>query len=71
MNKDNRNRPGSQENTDRVGTDAGEYKNIQTAVNNPAYFDEDYAVGEEERIAQNEVDTEDENNVHKGSRGNA
>lgn len=39
------------------------YKNIQTSVNNPGAFDEDFATEQEKEMGREEADSEDENNV--------
>lgn len=44
-----------------IGSKAGDYKNIETAVNNPSYFDNDYAAHQEDKITEKEHRTEDEN----------
>ena len=49
----------------------GEYKNIETSVNNRSYFGEDYAVEQEEAMGQEEADTEDENHVPNRRRGDS
>jgi hypothetical protein len=41
----------------------GEYRNIETPVNNTSYFGDDFEVRQEEEIAREEVKSEDENNV--------
>jgi hypothetical protein len=53
----------SQEQKDRAGND--NYKNIETAVNNPSYFDNDYAAGQEDKITKREHETEEEGRVGK------
>jgi hypothetical protein len=52
-----------QVNQDQQQPKEGEYKNIETSVNNRSYFGDDYEVEQEAQIGQNEADTEDENNV--------
>lgn len=39
----------------------GDYRNIETAVNSPSQFNDDYAAKQDAAIAQKEADTEDEN----------
>ena len=41
----------------------GEYRNVETSVNNRSYFNDDYEVSQEEEISSEEANTEDENNV--------
>lgn len=45
----------------RVGQ--GDYKNIETAVNNPSYFDDDYAAKQEDEITEQEHKTQKEGRV--------
>ena len=35
-----------------------EYKNIETSVNSPSYFDDDYEVKQEDKISSEEAKTE-------------
>jgi len=49
-------------------TPDGQYKNVETSVNNRSYFDDDYEVGQEDEMSREEAKTEDENNVTKGRR---
>lgn len=62
MEEKNRNTSEKQENT---GAQQGNYKNIETAVNNPSYFDDDYEVEQENKITEHEHKTEDEGRVGK------
>ena len=39
----------------------GDFRNIETAVDNPSNFDDDYAAEQEEKISEQEASTEDEN----------
>jgi hypothetical protein len=41
----------------------GNYKNIETSVNNPSSFDDDYAAKEEDKITEREHKTEKEGRV--------
>jgi hypothetical protein len=38
----------------------GEYRNIETSVNNPSYFDDDYEVKQENEISKEEARREKE-----------
>jgi len=75
------NNPNTQDNSQRTGNDnnnangrldeklrtGGEdYKNIETAVNNPNYFDDDYAVKQENKIGQDEAKSEKDDRVGRG-----
>jgi hypothetical protein len=42
-----------------------QYKNIETAVNNPASFDDDYEVGQEDEISYGERKSEQANQGDK------
>jgi hypothetical protein len=57
--KDNRKHEGQQEQQ----SSSTEYKNIETSVNNPSYFNDDYEAAQDEKMRQDEVNSEDENNV--------
>jgi len=48
----------------------GEYRNVETTVNSPSYFDDDYEVAQENEISRKEAETEDGNAVsnREGSR---
>jgi hypothetical protein len=61
--QENRTREGQQQNQQ---TGDGNYKNIETSVNNRNYFDDDYEVGEEDRISSEEAKTEKEPRVGRG-----
>jgi len=41
----------------------GSYRNVETAVNRPEDFDEDYAEAQEAEMANEQARTEDENNT--------
>jgi len=45
-------------NQQKQGAQEGEYRNIETAVNNPSYFDDDYAVEQGNEILREEARTE-------------
>jgi len=53
----------SREGKQNGGAQEGEYKNIETSVNNRSYFGDDYEVEQEDEMSRNEANTEDENNV--------
>jgi hypothetical protein len=40
-----------------------EYKNIETSVNNPSNFDDEYETAQDDKMSQDEMKSEDENNV--------
>ena len=42
-----------------------DYKNIETSVNNPEYFDDSYESQQEDEISSEEPKTEDEGRVGK------
>ena len=44
------------------------YKNIETSVNNPDYFNDDYAVGQEDEMGNEEAKTEKEERIGEGRR---
>ena len=66
--KDNDQKSGN-DNTDnsrldeKLRTGGEDYKNIETAVNNPNYFDDDYAVEQENKIGQDEAKSEKDDRV--------
>lgn len=43
-----------------TGKKDGDYKNVETAVNNPDYFNDDDAVQREEQISEDNARSEDE-----------
>ena len=45
----------------------GEYRNVETSVNNPSYFGDEYEAEQENEISREEARTENENDV-PGSR---
>lgn len=51
---------GEQDN--RHPNEAGQYRNVETAVNNPSYFGDDYATEQEAEMGREEAAAEDENN---------
>ena len=53
----------SREEKQNGGAQEGQYKNIETSVNNRSYFGDDYEVEQEDEMSRNEANTEDENNV--------
>lgn len=48
---------------EKLRTGGEDYKNIETAVNNPNYFDDDYAVEQENKIGQDEAKSEKDDRV--------
>lgn len=44
--------------TNTNGTRQGPYQNVETSVNNPNYFDDDYAVKRENEISDDEARSE-------------
>ena len=43
----------------------GEYRNIETSVNNPSYFDDDYEVEQDNKIAEDESKSEKEDRIKR------
>lgn len=43
----------------------GEYRNIETSVNNPSYFDDDYEVKQDNKIVEDEARREKEDRVER------
>jgi len=43
----------------------GEYRNVETSVNNPEYFGDDYESRQEDEIAEGNAATEDEGQTGK------
>ncbi len=41
----------------------GEYRNVETAVNNPSYFNDDYETEQEAQISREEARTKNENDT--------
>lgn len=39
----------------------GDYRNVETSVNNPSYFDDDYETKQEDKISRDEVKSAKEN----------
>ncbi|HEX2607366.1 MAG TPA: hypothetical protein VHK91_08305 [Flavisolibacter sp.] len=60
MRNDRRDENASLPNSDQ-GSKDGEYKNIETSVNNPSYFNDDFETDQEDAITDEEARTEDEN----------
>lgn len=60
------NKQTSPDNPKHQGAREGEYKNIETSVNNPSSFDDSYASKQEDEIAREEVKTEKEQRSGKG-----
>lgn len=56
-----------QQQTSHQGSREGDYKNIETAVNNPSYFDDDYAVKQEEEFVHDDKPRDDDNRVGRGT----
>ena len=56
----------AQQEQTRQGSQGGNYKNIETSVNNPASFDDDYAVKQEEAFVRDDKANDDNNRVGKG-----
>jgi hypothetical protein len=50
------------------GAREGEYKNIETSVNNPASFDDSYASKQEDEMTREELKTEKEKRSEKSGR---
>lgn len=48
---------------EKLRTGGEDYKHIETAVNNPNYFDDDYAVEQENKIGQDEAKSEKDDRV--------
>jgi hypothetical protein len=64
QNKEQQNTP-RQAGYDQTRTAGKEYQNIETSVNNPNYFDEDYANDQEDQMASRDARTEDEGTTGK------
>ena len=60
------NQEAQQDQTRRQGSREGDYKNVETSVNNPGYFDDDYAVKQEEGFVRDDKANDDNNRVGKG-----
>ncbi len=43
----------------------GEYRNIETSVNNSSYFDDDYEVEQDNKIAEDESKSEKEERIER------
>jgi hypothetical protein len=59
------NRKHSPDEPQNQGAREGDYKNIETSVNNPSYFDDSYESEQEDEISMEEPKTEDEGRVGK------
>lgn len=46
----------------------GDYRNIETSVNNPSYFDDDYEVEQENKIAEDEAKREREDRIKRSKK---
>lgn len=46
----------------------GDYRNIETSVNNPSYFDDDYEAKQEGEMSKEEAASEKENRTGRSSR---
>lgn len=62
MENNNRNNSNEQQNQ---GAQQGEYKNVETSVNNPSYFDDSYESKAEDEITDEEPKTENEGRTGK------
>ena len=52
---------------EKLRTNTEDYKNIETAVNNPNYFDDDFAVKQEEAFIQDDQPNDNDNRVGTGT----
>lgn len=52
-------------NEENPGTQEGEYKNVETSVNNPSNFDDSYELEEEDEITMEEPKTEKDGSAGK------
>ena len=52
-------------NEENPGAKEGEYKNVETSVNNPSYFDDSYESEQEDEITMEEPKTENDGSVGK------
>jgi hypothetical protein len=59
------NRKHSPDEPQNQGAREGDYKNVETSVNNPSYFDDSYESQQEDEISSEEPKTEDEGRVGK------
>lgn len=57
------NEQNSRKENQHQGAQEGQYKNIEQSVNNKETFNDDYEVGQEDEMSQQEMKTEDENNT--------
>ena len=63
------NRKHSPDEPQNQGAREGDYKNIETSVNNPSYFDDSYESQQEDAITEEEPKTEKEQQEGKRGRG--
>jgi hypothetical protein len=66
MSTEKRNDAAPDENSgNRSGAGNDQYKNIETSVNNPAYFDDDYESRAEDELTEEEPKTEKDGRTGK------
>ena len=63
------NKKHSPDNPQNQGAREGEYKNVETSVNNPSYFNDDYESQQEDELTEEEPKTEKEEQKWKRVRG--
>jgi hypothetical protein len=64
------NRKHNPDDVEHQGAKEGDYKNIETAVNNPSYFDDSYASQQADEIAEEGLKAKQEQEGKHGRRGN-
>jgi hypothetical protein len=63
------NRKHSPDHPQKRGAREGDYENVETSVNNPSYFNDDYESQQEDEITEEEPKTEKEQREGKRGRG--
>jgi hypothetical protein len=63
------NRKHSPNDPQKQGAREGDYKNVETSVNNPSYFDDSYESKAEDEISEEKLKSEKEQTSEKKGRG--